>query len=142
MTNRFWIALLLCAALCVSSTSARAQTTFPDLGHIGPSTGEVVGILVGAGVAIGVVVYLVIPKHKTIEGCVTSSDGGLRLVGERSKQTYALATDNVTLQPGHRFTLKGKQGKKHSGSRDFRVTQLVRDAGPCGGAESLPTPGS
>ena len=142
MTNRFWIALLLCAALCVSSTSARAQTTFPDLGHIGPSTGEVVGILVGAGVAIGVVVYLVIPKHKTIEGCVMSSDGGLRLVGERSKQTYALATDNVTLQPGHRFTLKGKQGKKHSGSRDFRVTQLVRDAGPCGGPESLPTPGS
>jgi hypothetical protein len=66
MTNRLWVTLLLCASLGLSSTSARAQTTFPDLGHIRPSTGEVVGILVGAGVAIAVVVYLVIPKHKTI----------------------------------------------------------------------------
>src|SRR5690348_1784137 len=135
--NKVWIALFLSAALCVSAVPATAQSGgFPNLGHIGPSTGEVVGILVGAGVAIGVVVYLVIPKHKTIEGCVISSDGGWRLINERNKQTYLLVADDVTLQPGQRFTLRGKQGKKHSGARDFRVTKLEKDEGAC--AEHAP----
>jgi hypothetical protein len=78
-----------------------------------------VGILVGAGVAIGVVVYLVIPKHKTIEGCVLTNDGGLRLTSDKDKQAYALGMDNSVLQPGRRFRLKGKQGKKKSEPETF-----------------------
>jgi len=143
MSNKFWIVLFLSAALCVSSIPATAQAGgFPNLGHIGPSTGEVVGILVGAGVAIGVVVYLVIPKHKTIEGCVLTNDGGLRLTSDKDKQAYALGMDNSVLQPGRRFRLKGKPGKKKSGTRDFRVTKVIKDEGPCGDQPAALAPGS
>jgi hypothetical protein len=147
MTHRSSIVLLLCAALCVSCKPAFAQAgQFPDLGHIGPSKGEIAGILVGAGVVIGVVVYLVIPKHKTINGCVVSSDGGLRLTSDEDKQTYALTTNsengqfNRSLQPGRRVLLKGKRGKTKSGTRDFHVTELIRDEGTC--SAGLSTPGS
>jgi hypothetical protein len=143
MSNRFWIVLFLSAALCVSSIPATAQSGgFPNLGHIGPSTGEVVGILVGAGVAIGVVVYLVIPKHKTIEGCVLTSDGGLRLNNGKDKQEYALGMDNSAVRSGRRFRLKGKQGNKKSGIRDFRVTKVIKDEGPCGDQPAALAPGS
>jgi hypothetical protein len=132
MTNKVCIVLLLSAALCLTSIRATAQAGgFPDLGHIGPSTGEVVGILVGAGVAIGVVVYLVIPKHKTIDGCVLTSDGGLRLTSDKDKQEYALGMDNSGLHAGRRFRLKGKQSRKKSGAHDFRVIKVIKDEGPC-----------
>jgi hypothetical protein len=124
--------LFLCMAFCLRPGLARAQTSgFPDLGHIGPSNAQIVGIFVGAGIVIGVVVYLVIPKHKTIEGCVQTSDEGLQLMSDQGKQIYAVRTDGVPLQPGRRFKLKGKQGKKKSGTHDFRVTKLVKDEGLC-----------
>lgn len=111
----------------------RAQTSgFPDLGHIGPSKAQIVGVVVGAGIVIGVVVYLAVPKHKTVEGCVQPSDEGLQLMSDQGKQSYALQTDNITLQPGRRFKLRGKRGKMKSGTLDFRVTKLVKDEGLCG----------
>lgn len=123
----------LCMALCLRSGLAQAQTGgFPDLGHIGPSKAQVVGVIVGAAVVIGVVVYLAVPKHKTVEGCVQPGDEGLQLTSQQGKQSYALQTDNISLQPGHRFKLKGKRGRKKAGTRDFRVTKLLKDEGPCG----------
>ena len=123
----------ICMALCLRPGLARAQTSgFPDLGHIGPSNAQIVGIVVGAGIVIGGVVYLAVPKHKTVEGCVRPSDEGLQLMSDQGKKSYALQTDNITLQPGRRFELKGKLGKKKSGTRDFWVTKLVKDDGPCG----------
>ena len=104
MSSKLSIGLLLCASLCVASSPAPAQQGF---GHIGPSTGEVVGILVGTAAVVGLVVYLVIPKQKTIHGCVESGDGGMRLTDDKDKHTYALVTDKVSLQPGRRVTLNG-----------------------------------
>jgi cytosine/uracil/thiamine/allantoin permease len=75
MPVKFWMGVFLAAALCGTATSVRAQVQNDPSGHIGPSTAEIVGILVGTGAAIGVVVYLVIPRQKTIEGCVEASDG-------------------------------------------------------------------
>jgi len=125
-------ALIVAAALCGSSVSSFAQTQSGSFGHIGPSTGEIVGILVGASVAIGVVVYLVIPKQKTIEGCVESSNGGLTLTTNGDQQRYALTSGNVTLQAGKRVKVKGKRGRKNeSGAREFEVSRLVRDEGGC-----------
>jgi len=117
---------------------SRAQTSgFSDLGHIGPSNAQIVGIFVGAGIVIGVVVYLAVPKHKTIEGCVQTSDAGLQLMSEQGEQTYVLRANSITLQPGRRFRLKGKQGKKKSGTRDFQVTKLLKDEGLCGEPSQL-----
>ena len=127
MSSKLWIGLLLCSSLCVASSPASAQQG--GFGHIGPSTGEVVGILVGTAAVLGLVVYLVIPKQKTVEGCVESGDGGMRLTDGKDKHTYALVTDKVSLQPGPRVTLKGKKSKGKSGTLQFGARKLVKDQG-------------
>ena len=133
MPVKFWMAVFLAAALCGTATSVCAQVQNDPSGHIGPSTAEIVGTLVGTGAAIGVVVYLVIPRQKTIEGCVEASDGRLQLTPDGTKHTYVLATDNVKLQAGRRVKVKGKRGrKKESGAREFEVRKLVKDEGVCG----------
>jgi len=133
MSSKFWTGCVLSVSLWVNAGHVAAQTTgFPDLGKgLGPSKGEVIGAIVGAAAVIGLVVYLVIPKQKTIEGCVGSGDGGLQLTSDKDERTYVLATNGVNLQPEERVTLKGKPGKNHSGTRDFRVNKLVRNEGTC-----------
>ena len=73
MSQRIWVPVLLIAALCLTSDPAYAQVGGFG-GNSGPSKGEIVGIAVGAAAGIALVVYLVIPKQKTIEGCVESAD--------------------------------------------------------------------
>jgi hypothetical protein len=53
-----------------------------------------VGAVVGAAAVIGIVVYLVIPKQKTIEGCLDSQDGGLRLTGDKISALTCSGTIN------------------------------------------------
>jgi hypothetical protein len=69
---RCW-AGILSTVLFMNSSPAAAQQSggFPNLGGIGPSKAEVVGAIIGAVVVIGAVAYLVVPKQKTIEGCVS-----------------------------------------------------------------------
>jgi hypothetical protein len=91
----------------------------------------VAGALIGAGAVIGVVVYLVIPKQKTIEGCVESTDGVSTLSDEKDHRVYVLVTDEVLVQPGQRLKLKGKKSKDNSGTRQLRVKKLVKNEGAC-----------
>jgi hypothetical protein len=141
MPIKLWIVLFLCAAVCGTATTSIAQTNpTVDWGHIGPSNAEVAGIIIGAAAVIGVVIYVVIPKQKTIEGCVEAGDGGLTLKSEKAKATYSLATGNISLQPGRRVTLKGKFEKKTTGLRGFEVRKLVKDEGACGEHSLLLTP--
>lgn len=93
-----------------------------------------VGAIIGAAVVIGVVVYLVVPKHKTIEGCVEPDDGSgsLRLTNKRENRRYILLRDKVDVQAGRSVVLKGKKRKTKSGDREFAVTKLVNDEGACG----------
>lgn len=132
MPAKLWIVCFLCAALGVTPLRAFAQTDpFPQLGRIGPSKAEVIGAIVGAAAVIAVVVYLVIPKEKMIEGCVESGNRGLQLTDEKTRHIYALAPDNGNLSPGRRVKLKGKRHNKNSGTREFEVRKLVKDEGPC-----------
>lgn len=132
VSNKFWVAAFFSASLLVNSKPASAQQGgFPDLGHIGPSKAEVIGVIVGAAAVIGVVVYLAIPKQKTIEGCIESSDGGLRLTTHKDKRVYVLeAGSTVKLQAGQRVVLKGKPHKQH-GTRVFEVRKLTKEEGVC-----------
>jgi hypothetical protein len=127
MSQPIWVRVVLIAVLFLTC-AASAQT---GLGGIGPSKGEIVGIAVGAAAGITLVVYLLIPKQKTIEGCVESADSGMRLIDEKDKRTYLLVTDKVSLQPGQRVALKGKKSKDKSGTRQFRVRKLLKDQGTC-----------
>lgn len=122
MFKTFWIGVVLCGSFFFSSTVAVAQQG----GHIGPSNGEIAGIVVGAGAAIGLVIYLAIPKEKTVEGCLDSSDSGMRLTDNRDGHVYSVLSDQVTLQPHHKVTVRGKKRKAN-----FTVKKLLKDEGTC-----------
>ncbi|HEX4783197.1 MAG TPA: hypothetical protein VH350_02580 [Candidatus Sulfotelmatobacter sp.] len=114
---------------------------FSNLGNIGPSKAEVVGAIVGAAAVIGLVVYLVVPKQKTIEGCVVSQEDGLRLTTSKGERTYRLQTNKIELQPGRRVALKGKKAKGKSGAHEFVVRKLVKDDGACTEPSPAAAPG-
>jgi hypothetical protein len=88
-------------------------------------------VIVGAAAVIGVVVFLAIPKQSTITGCVESGDSGLRLTSDKDSHIYVLAVGSVNVQAGQRVSLKGKKGKKSSGTRAFEVRKLLKDEGSC-----------
>jgi hypothetical protein len=110
----------------VAQSSASSNWNFPNF------TGIKIGIVVGAVVVGGLVVYLVIPKQKTIVGCVESVNGVSTLNDEKDHRTYALLTDDVALQSGQRLKVKGKKSKDKSGAWRLRMKKLVKDEGACG----------
>lgn len=133
MSTKLWVGFLFGISLCVVSRPAVAQGSgFPNLGNIGPSKAEVVGAIVGAAAVIGLVVYLVLPKQKTIEGCVESADGMSRLTNEKDHQRYVLTGDSFAFRSGQRMRLKGKKSKDKSGALQFRAKKVVKDEGACG----------
>jgi hypothetical protein len=120
-------ALILCMLLALP---ALPQTG----GHIGPSTGEVVGIIVGVAAAItvvGILIYHESHKHPSITGCVASGADGLTLQNEKDKKVYTLSGDSAALRVGERFTLTGKKNKDSSGKPSFQVEKLTKDYGLC-----------
>jgi hypothetical protein len=124
------IALALCLLL--------AMPAFPQSGggHIGPSNGEIIGIIAGVAAGLTVVAVLVYHqthKHASITGCVASSADGLTLQNEKDKKVYALSGDSTTLKPGERVTVKGKRVKVKdaSGKLSFQVEKRTQDFGAC-----------
>ncbi len=133
---RTFTATVLCLVL--------ALQVFPQtggFGNIGPSKGEVVGIIVGAAVGIGVAGYLIYRgthKHASIEGCVSSDENGLILRNEKDNKTYTPAGGSGTLKSGQRVALSGKKAKDSTGKLIFQVQKLAKDFGACRPAASLP----
>jgi len=105
-------------------------------GHIGPSTGEVVGAAVGIGAVIAVAIIVPVEisrSHHIVTGCVTSSANGLELRTSDGK-TYALEGDAASIKAGDKVKIHGskiKKTKDSTGPGVFRVEQLNRDYGPC-----------
>jgi hypothetical protein len=128
-------------ALClVLALQACPQTG--GFGNIGPSKGEVVGIIVGASAGIGVAVYLIYRgthKHASIQGCVTSEQNALSLGNEKDKKTYKLVGDTGTLRSGQRVALSGKKTKGSAGKLVFEVQKLAKDFGACQPPSSPPS---
>ena len=103
-------------------------------GNIGPSKGEVVGIIAGAAAVVGVAGYLIYRgshKHASIQGCVTRDQNGLSLQDEKDKKTYALAGNSGALNPGQKVALSGKKRKDSTGMLTFQVQKLTKDYGAC-----------
>lgn len=125
--SRTITALGLCLALSVPA--------FPqNYGGIGPSKGEVVGIIAGAAAVLGVTGYLIYRgahRHGSIQGCVTSDQNGLSLKNDKDKKTYFLAGDSAALRPGQNVALSGKKTKDSSGKAIFQVQKLKKDLGEC-----------
>ena len=129
MSIKIPVVLVLSAFMLVPRSSAQI-TGFPNLGNIGPSKAEVIGAAIGAGAVIGLVVYLVVPKQATIEGCMESANGVNRISGNDS-HNYEVVAAAQTLPTGHVLKLKGKKHKDKSGNRQFTVKRVVADKGPC-----------
>jgi hypothetical protein len=119
-------ALAVVMLLAVLSRSASAQT---GLGHIGPTTGEVVGAAVGVAAVTTLVLYLTL--HKTyITGCTQTAEGGSALT-DHDGLTYLLVDESSGLKAGQRVKLQGKKKKDKQGKLSFRVSKIKKDYGPC-----------
>jgi hypothetical protein len=129
----------LIASLCIVPIAASAQTNgFPQLGNIGPSKGEVIGVAIGVGLVITLVVYLSVPKQSTIEGCVETVDGVSHLKDGNKHHEYQLISSDIPLKSGERLRLKGKKHKGKNGGKQFTVKKLIADLGACEAAPSPP----
>jgi hypothetical protein len=118
--------LAIVMLMAVLSRSASAQT---GLGHIGPSTGEVVGAVVGVAAVTTLVLYLTL--HKTyITGCTQSAEGGSS-VTDHDGLSYLLVDEGSGLKAGKQVKLQGKKRKDKQGKLTFRVSKVKKDYGPC-----------
>ena len=110
-------------------------------GYVAPSSGYGSGkaIGIGAGAAAGGagVLFLALHHRGVVSGCVQPADDGLRLVEEKNKKSYVLATNALILKPGQRVELKGQKSKNESGAQTFEAKKLVKDIGSCDASASV-----
>lgn len=128
---RLCLVFLLCLVLALP---AFPQFVGPGLGNIGPSKGEIAGVIIGAAAVIAVtvvVVYHVTHKHPSLTGCVASGANGMSLTNAKDKKIYALSGDLSALQDGQQFTVKGKKSKDPSGQFAFHVEKITKSLGLC-----------
>ena len=123
------MALALCLVLTLPALSQSG-----GYGGIGPSKGEIVGIIAGAGAALGAIGYLVYHethKHPTVTGCIASNADGFVLTNEKDKRIYVLSGNVEALKASERVSLKGKKIKDSTGKFSFQIEKLTKDLGPC-----------
>jgi hypothetical protein len=133
--SRSLSAVLTVCALLVTTEAAEARGAHPHSSgfNIGPSAGNVVGVVVGfaaVGAAIGVDVYFAGRHDHRLTGCAAIGPDGLQLVSERDKQTYSLVGNVAGVTPGDRVRVSGKRNK-HGTSQTFLVEKVSRDFGAC-----------
>ena len=111
-------------------------------GYVAPSSGygsgKAIGIGVGAAAGGAGVLFLALHHRGVVSGCVQPADDGLRLVDEKNKKSYVLATNALILKPGQHVELKGKKSKNESGVQTFEARRLVKDLGTCTASASVP----
>jgi hypothetical protein len=119
----------------LSAQKHEAQPPQLFTGSIGPSTGEIVGALVGiaaVGAGIGIGIYFVVKHNHSVTGRAASIAGGMTLTTESDKHTYSLIGDVAGIKPGNRVRVSGKKAKeKSSGTAQFLVEKVSKDFGAC-----------
>ena len=127
---------LLRSSMVLALCLLLALPTLPQSGggSIGPSKGEIIGIIAGIAAGLTVVGFLVYHethKRSSITGCVVSGSEGLTLQNERDKKVYALPPGAVELKAGERVTIRGKKRKDSGGMLSLQVETLTKDFGSC-----------
>ena len=127
---RFTLVAALIIAVLLACRPAEAQFTGP----IGPSNGEVVGILIAmiavtAAITVGVVYAI---RHQpSLRGCAISGPGGLTLENESDHQSFSLNGETTGIKPGDRVKVQGKKQKANGTVRGFTVLKVKHDYGAC-----------
>lgn len=109
--------------------------------NIGPTTGQVVGVVAGgiaAIVVITVLVYYGFHHGNSIRGCATATSGGLEMVNEGDQLPYTLTGDVAGINAGQRLRISGKKIKGDATYRKFVIQKVKKDYGPCVANSSTP----
>ena len=116
--------------------------------QIGPTTGEIVGISVGAvagtALVVGTVVAVNHDRH-ILKGCVSPGPDGLQLTRDSDKKVFSLVSAPADIQPGEKVKLRGTKQKKQKGSpgnQQFVVQRVTKDFGRCEASPSAAIPSS
>jgi hypothetical protein len=129
--------ILLCGA---SSTQGCNDPNF----NVGPSTGQIVGVAVGAGAVIAVGTIVIVEVHKShhiIKGCVTAGPDGILVHNDGDRKIYALTGITANVKVGDIVKVNGNKNKKQkdsAGDEDFIVAKINKDYGPCKAALAAP----
>jgi len=134
--------VLLAAAQASAQYGGGMGTGTPGTpGYVAPSSGygsgKAIGIGVGAAAGGAGVLFLALHHRGVVSGCVQPVDDGLRLVDEKNKKSYVLATNALILKPGQHVELKGQKSKNESGAQTFEAKKLVKDVGSCDASASV-----
>jgi hypothetical protein len=124
--------IALSFVLCIPAEARGAAGG--GLGQIGPSTGTIVGAVVGVVAAVAVVAIVAIhySKKRTITGCVMPGQKGMNMNDEKKKRVYALSGDTAGVKPGERMTFEGKKVKPDAGNPlGWEITKIRNDYGVC-----------
>ena len=133
MNHRFGVAAMIALSCLLLGADSPTQCKRVQ---IGPSTGEVVGIAVGAGaVIVGTVTLISLHEshQHNIKGCVIAGPSGLEVQNEQDSKTYALIGVPSDVKVGDIVKVHGKKekGQKDAGAQEFRIDKMSRNFGPC-----------
>jgi len=124
------VVTLLCSVFAAPAP-AQSYPPFGSGGHIGPSTGEVAAILIGAGAGIGIGTYFSyrsVHKSSSVEGCIASDGAGLTL-RNKNNATYTLTGNLGDLKPGEHATVQGKKVKTGNSTHALEVRKVAQNYG-------------
>ena len=118
-------ALAVLAALVCSGATSCSKT------QIGLSIAAIGVAVVGVTVA---VTYAVQNEHHTLQGCLFSDGGGLKLRTSDDK-VFTLKGDDAGIKAGERVKFHGSKLKRDKGDKSgdqvFVIEKLKKDYGPC-----------
>jgi len=126
--KHLWRVAVVCALSVALSTGTKADTL--------KKNADLVLVAAIAVVAAVVVVTVVVIKHasknRTITGCVSSDESGMRVTDEKDKHIYALTGNTAGVKPDERVTLTGKKIKPSSGATFvWETKKITKDFGTC-----------
>ncbi len=104
--------------------------------NIGPSGGEVAGVIIGAAVIIGGTTAILVHEshaHHQVKGCVSSGANGLQ-IETADKKTWLLTGNTPNIQAGNLVKLHGnkiKQPRQATTAPTFDVEKIDKDFGTC-----------
>lgn len=134
------VLLDLAGPLCGAQTQDPPRLCCSGDFHIGPSTGQVAGALIGAAAVIGTGTYF-LARAPRRTGCVTSDGGLLRLQGTSSADPAYLLEGNITeTAAGHRLKVVGRRHKDAQRREVLKVSRIARDYGQCSVTTAMAQP--
>ena len=116
--------LLLCAS--ASAQYSGSTGTSPSYG-----SGKAVAAGVGAAAAGAGILYVTLHHKGLLTGCIQGDSAALRLVDDKTHQSFSLLPSSADLKSGERVQLQGKRTKGEEGIQSFQVSRVVRHLGAC-----------